>query len=205
MTDLIKLQKLLNLSLSENASEALAALRLAQALTKIHLGDFMMSLAQGSLETNREASSENPFNAESQRVDSLQLRSDQLTKDLRKAERDKIRLTRENKDLRSRLADVQKELSLVAERDARKSAPGAYETLEKLYETQVEANENLKVQLSQKDRFVKKGMRDLSKLKRGRGSEENRVEELEKMVNDLSLELMDYKDRERVRGRGLNP
>jgi hypothetical protein len=207
MKDREKILKVLNLCSSANDAEALSALRLAQKMTSLNLGDFLFSLPQDSMETGGKSESDELLDAEAEKLRALQLRYDEMEKKLRKQERDNIRLKRDNKDLSARLEESEKERLAAAERAAKSQAPGEYEILEKLFDAEVEKNDKLKMQLAQKDKTVQKGLRDVSKLKRGKGGKggEDRVEELEKQVNDLALEVMDLRDRERARKTLSNP
>lgn len=210
MTDLAKVQKLLNLTSSVNDAEALSALRLAQKLLDYNLGDYLATTAQGmsTAATERDklyGDLEQLYAAEVEKVRTLQLQRDDKDKDLRKRERDVARLKREVKSLEERVEGYEKELQAKAESAAKSLQPDQYEVLERLFDAEVEKNAYLKKQLGDKDKAVKKNMRDVSRLKRGKGSDDDRVESLEKMVNDLALELMDFKDRERERKSLASP
>jgi len=204
MTDLAKVQKLLNLTSSVNDAEALSALRLVQKLLSVNLGDYLLSAMEeamnaGPSQTDPFKDLEKLYEAEVAKVQELKTQRDDKDKALRKRERDVMRLKRDVKALEERVAEYEKTLEAHARTAAKSLEPNQYRELEKLYEAELVKNEYLKKQLGDKDKAVKKNMRDVSRLKRGKGSGEDKVEELEKMVNDLALELMDYKDRERAR------
>lgn len=197
MTDFAKIQKLLNLCSSASDAEALASLRLAQKLSSSNLGDLIAS-ANG-LATSDEAYYRENFQIETEKLSTFKRKFEDLDKKLKKRERENEQLKRQNKDLSSRFDESEKARLALLDSAAKSQTPGEYQILEKLYEEALVRNDRLKEQLSDRDKSVKKGMRDLSKLKRGQGSNEGRVEELEKMVNDLALEVMDLRDRERAR------
>lgn len=208
MKDRAKILKLLNLCSSANDAEALSALRLAQKMTSLNLGDFLFSLASEPLEEPVQSESDKLLDAEVEKFTKLKERYDEMEKKLRKQERDNVRLKRDNKDLNARLEASEKERQAAADSASKSQTPGEYQLLEKLYDAEVEKNDKLKMQLAQKDKTVQKGLRDVSKLKRGKagkGGGVDRVEELEKELNELALEVMDLRDRERARKTLSNP
>lgn len=208
MKDREKILKVLNLCSSANDAEALSALRLAQKMTSVNLGDFLFSQAKDPLDDSSQNESDRLLDAEAEKLRALKERYDEMEKKLRKQERDNIRLKRDNKDLSARLEQSEKDRLAAADSAAKSQKPGEYEILERLFDAEVEKNDKLKMQLAQKDKTVQKGLRDVSKLKRGKGGKgggTDRVEELEKELNDLALEVMDLRDRERARKTLSNP
>lgn len=197
MVDLAKIQKLLNLCSSVNDAEALASLRLAQRLSSSNLGDLIASATQR--ENPTEIDYQELFQIESEKLSLLKQEHEKIDKALRKRERELAQSKRQNKDLNIRLEESEKLRFALIESAAKSQTPGEYQILEKLYEEALVKIDRLALQLAEREKSVKKGMRDVSKLKRGQGSDQGRVEELEKMVNDLALEVMDYRDKERAR------
>ncbi|RYZ49024.1 MAG: hypothetical protein EOP07_25025, partial [Proteobacteria bacterium] len=161
MKDRAKILKLLNLCSSANDSEALSALRLAQKMTSLNLGDFLFSVAEASSASD-DSETDKLLDVEAEKLRALQQRYDEMEKKLRKQERDNIRLKRDNKDLNARLELSEKERQAAADSATKSQTPGEYEILEKLFDAEVEKNDKLKMQLAQKDKTVQKGLRDVS-------------------------------------------
>ncbi len=196
MADLVKIQKLLNLCASESDAEALLALRQVQKMIIGNLGDYFISGVQTATPLQDLSKL---YDEEAEKSRELLARVSDLDKKQRKRENDLTRLKRENKELKAKLEEMDEQRLSALDSLAKRDKPGEYEILEKLYSEELEKNERLKSQLQMKDKSVKKGLRDVTRLKRGKGSDDGRVEELEKTVNDLALEVMDLRDKERAR------
>ena len=100
MTDLAKIQKLLNLTSSHSDAEALAALRLAQKQLDRNLGDFLASGEHGFSRAAAEKDSlydelEQLFEAETGKLEGLKKQLEQKDKMLKKLQRDVSGLKRE--------------------------------------------------------------------------------------------------------------
>lgn len=201
MTDLVKIQKLLNLCASDNEAEALGALRLVQKTIGHSLGDYFIAGLKTAPKASETTEYEKLYEAEVDRTDALKKKSDELEKKLRKRENDSVRLKRDMRNLKLRLEDSEKNRLTALDSLAKRDTPGEYEILEKLYGEELEKNEKLRSQLAQRDKSAQKSLHDVSRLKRGKGSEAGRVEELEKMVEDLANEVMDLRDKIRERER----
>ncbi|RZA21241.1 MAG: hypothetical protein EOP10_16990 [Proteobacteria bacterium] len=198
MADLVKIQKLLNLCASESDAEALLALRQVQKMVLGNLGDYFISGVQTARPPQDYAKL---YDEEAEKARELSTRASELDKKLRKRENDNTRLKRDNKALKDKIEEIDEQRLSALDSLSKRDKPGEYEILEKLYGEELEKNERLKSQLEMKDKSVKKGLRDVTRLKRGKGSDEGRVEELETMVNDLALEVMDLRDKERARNK----
>ncbi len=100
MPDIVKIQKLLNLTASANDAEALAALRMAQKALDRNLGDYLASEGLGPSPAAQRADElyaelERLFELESAKVDLLRKQLDQKEKQLRKLQRDVQNLKRD--------------------------------------------------------------------------------------------------------------